>query len=137
MREHDPVRRPACRGHAVGSRRRMVQKLLSRLRSSGVDPRLLILLMVNGVLGQTVIALARVTTSYRAIELGLSVVWVGAIATVFALFPIGMACAGLVVSDQAATLFAWTSVLGVGHLFLMSSQQMLCVRCGGQHRMEQ
>lgn len=141
----------------------MVQKLFSRIRASGVDPHLLILLMINGVLGQTVIALGRVTTSYRAIELGLSVVWVGAIATVFALFPIGLAirvgrfidrgndavaawigstliaaaCAGLVFSDQAATLFAWTALLGVGHLFLMSSQQMLCVRCGGTHRMEQ
>src|SRR3712207_4902224 len=69
----------------------MVQKLLSRLRDSGVDPRLLILLMVNGVLGQTVVVLSRVTTSYRALELGLSVIWVGAIATVFALFPIGIA----------------------------------------------
>lgn len=141
----------------------MVQKLFSRLRASGVDPHLLILLVINGVLGQTVIALSRVTISYRAIELGLSVVLVGAIATVFALLPIGMAirvgrfidrgndavaawigsglivgaCAGLVFSASPWTLFVWTAVLGVGHLFLMSSQQMLCVRCAGRHRIEQ
>jgi MFS family permease len=141
----------------------MVQTLFSRLRAAGIDPRLLILLMINGVLGQTVIALGRVTTSYRALELGLSVVWVGAIATVFALFPIAIAirvgryidrgndavaawigsgliagaCAGLVFSASPLTLFVWTAVLGIGHLFLMSSQQMLCVRCAGRHRMEQ
>lgn len=141
----------------------MVHKLLSRIRESGVDPRLLILLMVNGVLGQCVVALTRVTISYRAIELGLSVIWVGAIATVFALFPIAIAIrvgryidrgndavaawigstviaasiAGLAFADQATTLFGWTALMGIGHLFLMSSQQMLCMRCGGKHRMEQ
>lgn len=141
----------------------MVKKLFARARASGIDTRLLVLLLLNGVAGQTVIALGRVTTSYRAIELDLSVVWIGVISAVFALFPIGMAirvgrfidrgndaaaawigsgliaiaCAGLVFSASAASLFALSALLGIGHLFLMSSQQMLCVRCGGLHRMEQ
>ena len=37
---------------------------------------------------QTVVSILRVTTSYRAVELGLSVVWLGVITAVYAILPI-------------------------------------------------
>src|SRR5207253_9273792 len=52
-----------------------------------VQYRLLISFLLHVVLAQTLILLMRITTSYRAIELGLPVVWLGIIATGFAIIP--------------------------------------------------
>src|SRR5438132_11768017 len=58
------------------------------LASGGdVQYRLLISFLLHVVLAQTLILLMRITTSYRAIELGLPVVWLGIIATGFAIIP--------------------------------------------------
>src|SRR6516162_5950777 len=49
--------------------------------------RFVIPLLATAFLEQTVVATARITTSYRALELGLSVVWLGAITAAFAILP--------------------------------------------------
>jgi len=141
----------------------MWPRLADRFRNSDIDYRLLIPLLASTMLVQVVTAIIRITTSYRAVELGLSIVWLGVIAAAFAIFPILIAvqvgrfidrghdahtvwlgsalltaaCAGFVLSSSAAGLLVATAVMGVGHLMLMASQQMLCVRAAGPRSMEQ
>src|SRR4029079_18868323 len=66
----------------------MFQKLADRFRSSDTDFRLLAPLLVCTMLVQLVTAMVRVTTSYRAVELDLSIVCLGLIAATFAICPI-------------------------------------------------
>src|SRR3977135_361405 len=66
----------------------MFDKLAARLRDSDTAYRLLIPLLLSTLLVQTVTSLTRVTISYRAVELHLSIVWLGLIAPAFAMFPI-------------------------------------------------
>src|SRR4051794_3782938 len=66
----------------------MLEKLAARLRSSDTDLRLLVPLLISTMLVQLVTAMVRVTTSYRAVELNLSIVWLGLIAATFAICPI-------------------------------------------------
>ena len=66
----------------------MFQKLAARFRSSDTDFRRLVPLLVSTMLVQLVTAMVRVTTSYRAVELNLSIVWLGLIAATFAICPI-------------------------------------------------
>src|SRR3981081_4867675 len=54
---------------------------------SDLDYRLLIPFLVHVTLTQALILIIRITTSYRAIELDLPVVWLGIIATGFAIVP--------------------------------------------------
>jgi predicted MFS family arabinose efflux permease len=127
-------------------------------RSSDIDRRLLIPLLLTSVTIQAVTAIVRVTTTYRAIELHLPVVWVGVISAVFAILPIFLAvwvgrfmdrgndapaawigsgllvtaCAGFwLFANSVAALLLLTALFGIAHLFLMASQQMLCIRCSG------
>jgi MFS family permease len=129
----------------------------------GIDYRLLLPLMAHALFTQTLIGVIRVTTSYRVLDLGLSVVWLGAISATFSLMPVfiamwvgrfidrgndALACrigsalvlaagAGLAfASPNAGWILAYTVVLGIGHLFLMASQQMLCVRSAGERHRE-
>ena len=53
--------------------------------------RFILPLMTTAVLEQTVVTIVRVTTSYRAVELGLSVVWLGVITTAIAVLPLLLA----------------------------------------------
>src|SRR5215472_1679924 len=55
---------------------------------SDIDYRLLIPFLAHVTLIQTLILIVRITTSYRALELGLPVVWLGIIATGFAIIPV-------------------------------------------------
>src|SRR4026207_1612785 len=55
---------------------------------SDLDYRLLIPFLVHVTLIQTLTLVIRITTSYRAIELGLPVLWLGIIATGFAIIPV-------------------------------------------------
>src|SRR4051794_41978558 len=55
---------------------------------SDLDYRLLIPFLVHVTLTQTLILIIRITTSYRPIELGLPVLWLGIIATRFAIIPV-------------------------------------------------
>jgi predicted MFS family arabinose efflux permease len=131
---------------------------LNGSHSSDIDRRLLIPLLLTSVTIQAVTALVRVTTTYRAIELHLPVVWVGVISAVFAILPIFLAvwvgrfmdrgkdaqaawigsgllvtaCAGFwLFANSVAALLLLTALFGIAHLFLMASQQMLCIRCSG------
>jgi predicted MFS family arabinose efflux permease len=138
----------------------MFRKLAARVRNSEFDFRLLIPLMLVTVLVQVATAIIRITTSYRAVELGLSIVWLGAIAAAFAAFPIviavqvgrfidrghdaltiwagsailAAASAGFVLFPTAAGLVLVTAFMGIGHIMLMASQQMLCVRAAKSPR---
>ena len=59
---------------------------------------------------QTVTALVRVTISYRAVELGLSIVWLGLIAATFAIFPILIAVqVGRLIDRGYDTRTAWSA----------------------------
>jgi predicted MFS family arabinose efflux permease len=127
-----------------------------------IDWRVLVPVLVNSVLVHVVVAIVRVTTSYRAVELDLSIIWLGVISATFAIFPIflavwvgrfidrghdavtawigsgliALASGGFALFSSAASLLAFTAVLGTGHLFFMAAQQMLCVRAGGAHGMD-
>src|SRR5262249_14666794 len=127
-----------------------------------VDYRLLVPVLVNSTLIHTVVSILRVTTSYRAVELELPIVWLGVISATFAIFPIflavsvgrfidrghdavtawigsgliAVACAGFALFSSAAALLVCTALLGTGHLFLMAAQQMLCVRARGARGMD-
>jgi predicted MFS family arabinose efflux permease len=130
----------------------------ARRATNDIDYRLLVPLLMLSVVIQTAYAIARVTTSYRAIELNLPVVWLGVISATFAIFPMLLAvwvgryldrgndaqaawigsgllvfaCAGFsFMAGSVVTLLLFTVILGVSHLFLMASQQMLCIRCAG------
>ena len=115
--------------------------------------------MAHGVLVQIITGMVRVTTSYRIVQLNLDVIWYGIIPATFALFPIFMAVSvgrfidrnhdahaamigsgmmlgavvGLRFADSPFTIMPYTALFGVGHLFLMASHQMLCVRAAGDH----
>ncbi len=134
-----------------------------RDRSSGIDYRLLVPLLIATALVQIITAVTRISTSYRAVELQLSVVWIGVIAATFAIFPIliavqigrfidrghdahtawfgatlfVIAATGFVLWPTATGLLVSTAVLGTGHICLMASQQMLSVRAAGPRHLEQ
>jgi MFS family permease len=128
-----------------------------------LNRHLFVALIAHTVTVNAVVALARVTTSYRAIELDLSVVWLGIIASgfslvpVFASVPVGrfidrgydaisawigaalmlVAGAGLWwMPDSTTSLLAFSILLGFGHLFCMASHQMIAVRCASGHMRE-
>jgi MFS family permease len=119
------------------------------------DYRLLAPFLAHAALVQALILVVRITTSYRAIELGLPVVWLGIIATGFAMLPvfvalpvgrwidrgndakacrigaalIALACTGFSLAPSSAMhLLAFSVVLGFGHTFCMAGHQMLAVR---------
>jgi MFS family permease len=109
-------------------------------------------LMTTAVLEQTVVNIVRVTTTYRAVELGLSVVWLGVISAAIAILPLILAvsvgrfidrghllptarlgagllciaCGGFAVWPTLTGLLLFTALLGLGHLMLVISQQVLC-----------
>lgn len=126
--------------------------------ASDTDYRLLVPLMLNVTIIQAVYAIVRVTTSYRAIELQLPVIWLGIISATFAILPIifavqvgrfldrgkdaqavwigasllVIACAGFwFAANSLLSLLLLTALLGISHILIMASQQMLCVRCTG------
>jgi len=130
---------------------------------SDIDYRLLIPFLSHVTLTQTLILIIRITTSYRAIELGLPVLWLGLIAAGFAIVPavtalqvgrwidrgndakanwigaalVFLACIGFWAWPQSAMhLLAFSVLLGFGHMFCMAGHQMLAVRSGGARSRE-
>jgi MFS family permease len=140
----------------------MFDKIAAYFRNSDIDYRLLVPLLTSSLLVQLVTALIRVTISYRAVELELSIIWLGVIAATFAIFPILIAVqVGRVIDRGHDARVAWTGsaifliaasgfafwssptgllvfsmVMGIGHIMLMASQQMLCVRAAGPRSLE-
>jgi MFS family permease len=114
--------------------------------------RFVLPLLTTALCEQTVVSIVRVTTTYRAVELGLSVVWLGVISAVIAFLPLifavtvgryidrghevrtasmgagllCIACAGFAWWPTLAGLLLFTALLGLGHLMLVISQQVLC-----------
>ncbi|MCC6888511.1 MAG: MFS transporter [Hyphomicrobiales bacterium] len=109
-------------------------------------------LLTTAVLEQTTFTIVRVTTSYRAVELGLSVVWLGVLTAVIATLPLllavqvgryidrgnekatallgsglaVLASGGFVLWPTLTGLLIFTALIGLGHLMLVISQQVLC-----------
>jgi predicted MFS family arabinose efflux permease len=134
----------------------MFGAVADRIRRSDINYRLLIPLMLSAAVVQAVVAIVRVTTSYRVVELDLPVVWLGIISADYALLPAFLALwLGRFIDRGHDALAAWigavlmvvanavlmvsgaskvlllvaTAVLGIANLFTIVSQQMLCVRC--------
>jgi MFS family permease len=127
------------------------------------DYPLLAALFAHVVFTHIVIAVVRVSTSYRSVELELNVVWLGAISAAFAILPIFVALKVGRFIDRGhdahaawigatmmlcASVFLWlwpltawhllffTVLLGTGHMFLMAAQQMLTLRCASPRKRE-
>jgi Major Facilitator Superfamily len=118
--------------------------------------RLLFAIVSTAFVEQIVITIARVATTYRAVELDLSVVWLGVITAVYAVLPIGIGvpigrfidrgydavttwigaallivgCAGFVLMPNLIGILISTAILGTAHLLFVVSQQIQCTRCG-------
>src|SRR6201982_1961557 len=130
---------------------------------SDIDYRLLYPCPRPLMLIHTLILITRITTSSRAIELGLPVVWLGIIATGFAIIPVFtalrvgrwidrgndaraawlgsalvfVACIGFWAWPSSAMhLLGFSVLLGFGHMFCMAGHQMLAVRAGGKRSRE-
>jgi MFS family permease len=140
----------------------MLRKLADHIRNSDIDYPLLVPLLLSSFLVQTVTALVRVTISYRAVELELSLIWIGLIAATFAIFPILIAVqvgrlidrgydtrtawigaliftlsmTGFALWPTTAGLLLFSTVMGFGHIMLMASHQMICVRAAGPKSLE-
>jgi predicted MFS family arabinose efflux permease len=142
----------------------MLGTIAARMRHSDINYRLLIPLLASGVAVQVVTAIARITTSYRILETGLPVVWLGIVSATYAILPVFVAvwlgrfidrghdalalrigsalmmvaCVGLWAAGASMiVLLAATALLGVGQLFSVISQQSLCVRCSRMRSREQ
>src|SRR6516225_4875673 len=118
--------------------------------------RLLFAIVSTAFVEQVVITVVRVATTYRAVELGLSGVWLGVITAAYAVLPIAIgvpmgrfidrgydavttwigggllivACAGFLVFPNLIGILAATSLMGTAHLMFVVSQQVVCTRCG-------
>jgi MFS family permease len=127
------------------------------------DWRLLAPLIAHVAFTHIVIAVVRVSTSYRSIELELNVVWLGAISAAFAILPIFVALkvgrfidrgydahaawiGSTLLLTACVCLWLWpisawhllvfTILLGTGHMFMMASQQMLTLRSAARRKRE-
>jgi MFS family permease len=132
-------------------------------RAQGIQRvNFVIALMATSFLEQTIVTLIRVTTSYRAVELGISVVGIGIIAAAFSILPIALAvvigryvdrgndaksvwlgaglmiaaCAGFMIAHSQLTLIIFTALLGAAHMIMTVGLQVLCARQQGPGKME-
>lgn len=133
------------------------------VRGSDLDLKLFVPLFLHAVLVQAILPFVRSGTTYRAIELGLPEIWIGAIAASFALLPIACAIpigrmmdkgydtraaqggALLVLLGSLALwlfpdgkwqLLVANLILGLGHLLAMAGHQMISVRTAGPRSRE-
>ena len=121
-----------------------------------MNRRLLFAIVSTAFVEQAVITIVRVATTYRAVELDLSVVWLGVITAVYAVLPIAIGvpigrfidrgydavttwmgggllivgCAGFVLFPNLAGILVATAIIGTAHLLFVVSQQIQCTRCG-------
>jgi hypothetical protein len=121
-----------------------------------MDYRLLLAILSTAFVEQTVITVVRVTTTYRALELDLSVIWIGVVTAAYAVLPIGfgipmgrfidrgydavttwigggllvVSCLGFVLFPNLIGIMISTSIMGTAHLLFVVSQQVQCTRCG-------
>jgi predicted MFS family arabinose efflux permease len=128
----------------------------SRSAPTAMQHRLLFAILSTAFIEQTVVSIVRVSTTYRTVELGLSVVWLGIITAVYVVLPIiigvqigrfidrghdavttwvggGLlivSCAGFVLFPNLIALLLFTALTGTAHLMFNISQQVMCTRCG-------
>src|SRR5579859_4812403 len=128
----------------------------------GMNINFVIALMATSFLEQTIVTLVRVTTTYRAVEFGISVVGVGIIDAAFSILPIALAvaigryidrgndaraiwygaalmiacCAGFLVADSQLVLILCTAGLGAAHMVMTVGLQVMCARQQGPGAME-
>src|SRR5258708_2794541 len=151
------VRHPGNAGSSRGARMRhdpsMIEEPSARGAPKGdIDYRLLVPFLAHVTLIQTLSLIIRITTSYRAIELGLPVLWLGIIATGFAIIPVFTAlqvgrwidrgndaratwlgsalvftaCIGFWAWPRSAMyLLGFSVLLGFGHMFCMAGHPIL------------
>lgn len=124
--------------------------------------RFVVPMMATSFFELSVVSIIRVTTSYRAIELGLSAAWIGILTAAFAILPVFfalkvgraidrgndlkmvwagtallvVACLGMALVPSIYPLLLFTAVLGIGHLFLSIGMQVLCAQQPGPGVME-
>lgn len=124
--------------------------------------RFVVPMMATAFFELSVISIVRVTTSYRAIELGLSAAWIGILTAAFAILPVFFAlkvgraidrgndlrmvwagtallvaaCMGIALFPSIYPLLFFTAALGIGHLFLSIGMQVLCAQQPGPGVME-
>lgn len=128
------------------------------------DYRLHVAVILFSVLVQTIAALIRVGTSYRVLELGLPVIWLGVIFSAFALLPVfiairigrfidrgndalaawigsavmGLSCVAFGLMPTSPIVIALTMAgFGIGYMYLMISLQVLCIRSARPDAREQ
>jgi predicted MFS family arabinose efflux permease len=121
-----------------------------------------IALMATSFLEQAIVTVVRVTTSYRGVELGISVIGIGIIAAAFSILPIALAvlvgryidrgndakaiwlgaatmivaCAGFMIARSQTTLILFTALLGASHMVMTVGLQVLCARQQGPGMIE-
>ena len=133
----------------------MLQKTDVRPLVGSIDWHLLTPLLAHSISTHVAVGIVRVTTSYRTVELGLPIWWLGLISAAFAILPVFLAVrigrhidrghdaqaawmgAGMILLGatglwlwpvSGVALLGFTIFLGTGHMFCMASHQMLCVR---------
>ncbi len=131
--------------------------MTSASSTSGYYNRLYYPFLIHVVILQAVIALARVATTYRSVELDLPVFWLGIITGSFALLPVFLAVplgrwldrgldaqiiwlgttailtgcvALLLLAHSVLPILLATIFIGVGHLCIMAGHQTFAMRCG-------
>ena len=124
---------------------------------SEIDLPLFAALSIHSVLVYVTVVIARVTTSYAMLDLGLSFFWVGVVSAAFSVIPIfiavplgrindrghdsltiraGSACLVLsalifwLAPPGVVNLFIGTAVLGIGQISSMGGHQMVSIRSG-------
>ena len=132
--------------------------MFARKQDHDIDYGLIVPLFLHCLFLQAMLPLVRGGTTYRAVELDLSVVWIGVIGASFSLLPIVLAiplgklmdrghdsraaqigailmCAGAVLLWLAPEtqwhLLGANILLGVGHLLAMAAHQIISVRSAG------
>ncbi len=133
------------------------------MRTSDYNLPLTIPFLIHAFVAQMVTVVTRIDTSYRAIELGIPIVWYGIINAGYALLPIFLAVqvgryidrgndarvvwlgSGISLAanfcfwawaDSGVNILLFTILGGVGHLFLMAGHQALTLRCTGPQSRE-
>lgn len=120
--------------------------------------RLLTPLLLSATLLQVTVPLARIVTSYRAVELEMPLSQLGILSSAFALLPVflmvqigrrndrhgegGTALVGVILvalaifglwltANSFIAIFAFTAMLGIGQVMVISALQLMTTRCSG------
>jgi MFS family permease len=129
-----------------------------KCRNTQILWRVFLPILISAVLVQALVPLIRIATTYKTLDHGFPVAYVGIISGAFALLPIFLAVVigrmndrghdglAMIVGSAILTLavlglwqveasfislFAFTSLLGFGQMFVISASQMIATRSAG------